>query len=433
MLSALLIALREGVEAALVVGIVLLYLSRTQRRHLARAVWIGVALAVVASGGVAEALDRLQVNQDGFEGVLMIVAAVFVISMIVWMNRVARHLRKQIEQKIEGLAKSDGWGAGLGVGSFVFLMVVREGVELALILRAVEFSTASLEVGMGTALGLGLAVLVGVSFFKGTFRVPLGRFFKATSLILTVVAVQLVITGLHEMSEAMWLPSSREEMAIIGPIVTNQVFFFAVVLGVALVLAVGEWLSIRAAARPVEGNEAERRRGEWERRRERRWLVGMAAVCVIVLVALSAEFVYNRAQAAQPPAPSVAASGELVRVSIAGLGDGPKVHFYSTTIGTTTLRFLVVHMPNGTFQAALDACEICGAAGYIVRGNNLICRNCGSPIYIPSVGTPGGCNPIALPSRVENGALVIDFSHRKTMPAGMRMAGMHMAGMGRKK
>jgi high-affinity iron transporter len=422
MLGSLLIALREGVEAALVVGIVLLYLARTGRRNLSRAVWLGVVLAVVASGGVAEALDRLQVNQDGFEGLMMVLAAVFVVSMIVWMNRTARHLRKDIEQKIEGFTNRKGWAAGLAVGAFVFLMVVREGVELALILRAVEFSTASLEVGIGTALGLALAVLVGVSFFKGTLRVPLGRFFKATSLILTVVAVQLVITGLHEMSEAMWLPSSREEMAIIGPIVTNQVFFFAVVLGVALVLVAREWSSVRGAAAPAAtANEAQRRRMEWERRRQRRWLVGMATVFVTVLVALSADFVYNRAEAAQPPADPVTASGELVRLPIAHLNGDPEVTFYSTTINGTSLRFIVVHKPDGTFQAALDACEICGAAGYVVRGKNLICRNCGSPIYIPSVGTPGGCNPIALPSHVENGTLVIDFTHMKSVH------GMHMA------
>lgn len=423
MLDSLLIALREGVEAALVVGIVLLYLARTGRKSLARAVWAGVALAVLASGAVSVLLDRWKVNQDGFEGLLMVTAAAFVISMIVWMNRVARHLRKEIEQKVESLTGRGGWMAALGIGTFVFLLVVREGVELALILRAVEFSTASLEVGLGTALGLALAVLVGVSFFNGTFRVPLGRFFQVTSLILTVVAIQLLVTGLHEMSEAMWLPSSRVEMAIIGPIVTNEVFFFVVILGVAVVLALREWTSVRAnaaVALAAAGNEAERRRAAWDERRQRRWLLGMATVCVTVIIALSAEFVYNRASAAPPPATAVAADGTQVRLPLTRL-DHPEVHFFSTTVQGASLRFIVVHKPDGTFQAALDACEICGAAGYTVQGQNLICRNCGSPIYIPSVGSKGGCNPIALPSQVENGTLVINFTQAASMPAGMHM------------
>jgi high-affinity iron transporter len=424
MLDSLLIALREGVEAALVVGIVLLYLERTGRKQLARSVWIGVVLAVLASGGVAELLDRWQVNQDGFEGLMMVTAAAFVISMIVWMNRVARHLRKEIEQKIEGFTSREGWGAALGVGTFVFLLVVREGVELALILRAMEFSTAGLEVAIGTALGLALAVVVGVSFFKGTFRVQLGRFFKATSIILTVVAVQLVITGLHEMSEAMWLPSSKEEMAIIGPIVTNEVFFFVVILGVAMVLAVREWSALKAAKAPLAGNEAERRRAEWEQRRQRRRLVGMAAICALVLVALGGEFVYNRAEAAPPPATAVDPAGQQVDLPIARLNGGPEVTFYSTTINGADLRFIVVHRPDGTFQAALDACMICGNAGYTMQGQNLVCRNCGSAIYIPTVGTPGGCNPIALPSHIENGSLVIDFSHMQPMSGAMQMPGM---------
>jgi high-affinity iron transporter len=421
MLDSLLIALREGVEAALVVGIVLLYLERTGRRQMVRSVWIGVVLAVLASGGVSVLLDRWQVNQDGFEGLLMVTAAVFVVSMIVWMNKVARNLRKEIEQKIEGFTSREGWAAELGVGAFVFLLVVREGVELALILRAMEFSTAGLEVAIGTALGLALAVTVGVAFFKGAFRAQLGRFFKATSIILTVVAVQLVITGLHEMSEALWLPSSHEEMAIIGPIVTNEVFFFVVVLGVALVLAAREWSAMRAAKVAPAGNEAERRRAVWEQRRQRRWLLGMAAACAVVLVALGGEFVYNQAEAAPPPAAAVAASGKLVRLPVAGLNGGPQVRFFSTTIDGTQVRFIIVHRADGTFQAALDACVICGNAGYTLQGQNLICRLCNSAIYIPSVGMPGGCNPIALPSHVANGSLVVDFSRMKPMTGGMQM------------
>src|SRR5580658_4600819 len=101
MLSALLLALREGVEAALVVGIVLVYLNRTGRAALMRWVWGGVVAAVVSSLAVAIALDRWKINEDGFEGLMLLVAAVFVVTMIIWMNRVARHLKKEIEQRVE--------------------------------------------------------------------------------------------------------------------------------------------------------------------------------------------------------------------------------------------------------------------------------------------------------------------------------------------
>ena len=201
MLAAFLIALREGVEASLVVGIILVYLSRTGRAHLARFVWFGVAAASALSLAVAIALENWHINQDGFEGLLMLVAAFFVITMIVWMNRVARHLKNEIEKKVEAYAARAGTAAGWGIFLFVFLMVLREGAELALILRAVELSSAGLQTWIGTLVGIAAAVAVGLFFFKGTLRVPLHRFFAVTSAILMLVAFQLAITGLHELSE----------------------------------------------------------------------------------------------------------------------------------------------------------------------------------------------------------------------------------------
>src|SRR5580658_8795978 len=134
MLSAMLIALREGLEAALAVGIVLVYLDRTGRRDLSKFVWGGVGLAVAASFGVAVLLDRWQVSEDGFEGLMMLAAGVLVVSMIVWMNRVARTLKKEIETRVAGLASREGMTAGWGLALCVFLMALREGAELVLIL-----------------------------------------------------------------------------------------------------------------------------------------------------------------------------------------------------------------------------------------------------------------------------------------------------------
>ena len=114
MLSALLVALREGLEAALVVGIVLVYLNRTGRRALARYAWGGVALASAGSVGVAILLQRRRVSEDGFEGLLMLFAAVLVVTMVVWMNRVARKLRKEIERRIEVYAQKSTRAAGFG-------------------------------------------------------------------------------------------------------------------------------------------------------------------------------------------------------------------------------------------------------------------------------------------------------------------------------
>ena len=409
MLSALLVALREGVEAALVVGIVLVYLNRTGRRALTKYVWSGVALAAAASIVAAVLLDRWKVSEDGFEGLLMLLASALVVTMIVWMNRVARTLRKDIESRLETYAQQSTRAAGWGIGAFVFLMVVREGAELVLILRAVELSSAGVEVWIGTLLGIGLAVAVGLFFFQGTLKIPLHRFFAATSVILMVVAFQLALTGLHELSEAMWLPSSKTEMATIGPIVRNEVFFFIVILGAAALVVLREWFGAKAPAPEQAANPAERRKMQWEFRRRRAWSFAAASLCVLIVLALTAEFVYARAVNAPVQAtPLVAQNGE-VRVPLSQLMD-TSLHYYTAEVNQADLRFLVIHKSSGDYATALDACQICGAVGYRQEGQSVICRNCGAAIYIPSIGQSGGCNPIAVKSRVENGEVVVDLS-----------------------
>lgn len=409
MLSALLVALREGVEAALVVGIVLVYLNRTGRRALASYVWSGVLLAAASSFAAAYFLQRWRVSEDGFEGLLMLLAAALVLTMIVWMNRVARSLRKQIERRVETYAQQSTRAAGWGIGTFTFLMVLREGAELVLILRAVELSSAGIQVWIGTALGIVIAIAVGFFFFEGTLKIPLHRFFAATSAILMIVAFQLALTGVHELSEAMWLPSSKSEMALIGPIVRNEVFFFVVILGGAALVVLREWFGAKAPEIDATVSPADRRMREWDFRRQRRWSFAAALLCVLVVLTLAAEFVYARTSAATVPAARLIASNNQVRIPVSELEDS-SLHYYTVEVNATVVRFLVIHKSNGDYGAALDACQICGPAGYRQEGQNIICRNCAAAIYIPSIGESGGCNPIGVKSKLEGGQVIIDLS-----------------------
>ncbi|HSC44649.1 MAG TPA: Fe-S-containing protein [Candidatus Acidoferrum sp.] len=411
MLSAFLIALREGVEAALVVGIILVYLARTERSHLARYVWSGVAVAAALSLAVAIALERWQINEDGFEGLMLLLAAGFVISMIIWMNRVARHLRKDIEEKIENYAVRAGSAAGWGIFLFVFLMVLREGAELALILRAVELSSEGIQTWIGTIVGLGAAIAVGLFFFKGTLKIPLHRFFAATTLILWLVAAQLALTGLHELSEARWLPSSKQEMALIGPIVRNEIFFFVFIFGAAVLLFLREWLTASHAKVAAAANDAEKRLLGAQQRRQRNWMLAAASACLAVILVLTADFIYARANSAPPSARAIVAAGAAgddLRVPLGEVQDG-NLHLYTVNSGGQVYRFLVIKKPNG-WGVALDACRICGAEGYRQDGQNVVCRHCGSAIYIPTIGEAGGCNPVGLPYRMEGGEIVVNVS-----------------------
>jgi FTR1 family protein len=401
LISSLLVSLREGLEAALIIGIVLVYLGRAGRPQLVRFVWAGVGLAVAMSLATAVALERWRVNEEAFEGFLLFLSAFFVVTVIVWMNRTARNLRKKIELRVDSYADRIGWGAGLGLGTFVFLMVLREGAEMALILRAVGVSSEGMSVWIGTMIGLAGAVAVGLLFFQGTLKIPLGRFFAVTSWILVIVAVQLALTGVHELSEAGWLPASQREMAIIGPIVRNDVFFFAAILGVAALLVLREWLALAPAS-------AEATSGE--RRKQSRWLIAAGATFVTVMLILTADFLYARAAAAaSSEVPALVAEGGLVRVPIAGKDDG-NLHHFSTDVDGKLMNFMIIRMDDGHWVAALEACMICGPHGYRQEGSNAVCRNCAAAIPLSTMGQVGGCNPIAVPSHVKHDELVLHLA-----------------------
>jgi uncharacterized membrane protein len=325
------------------------------------------------------------------------------------MNRVARHLKKHIEERVETYAQKSTRSGGWAIGAFVFMMVVREGAELVLVLRAVELSSAGVQVWIGTAIGIAIAVAVGLFFFQGTLRIPLQRFFKATSVILMVVAFQLALTGVHELSEAMWIPSSKLEMSTIGPIVRNEVFFFVLILGAAALVVLREWFSAKQPVTDEAANPAARRMREYEFRRQRRWSFAAAILCVAVVISFAGDYVYGRVAAAPSPARTLTTQDNLVRVPLSELTDS-SLHFYTADVDGSVIRFLVIHKLNGDYAVALDACQICGTAGYRQEGQSVICRNCGAAIYIPSIGQSGGCNPISVKSRVEGGEVIVDLS-----------------------
>ncbi|MGB7929568.1 MAG: FTR1 family protein, partial [Terriglobales bacterium] len=245
MLQAFIITLREGVEAALIVGITLAYLDKIGRNDLRKSVYAALAAAFAGSIGGAVLLSHYKLNEDIFEGWVMLVAAVFVVTMIVFMMKTGRKLKGEIEGKVGLFARGDAW---IGLFLFVFLMVLREGAETVLILSAVTLNSSELTSFIGTVMGIAVAILFGVMFVKGSVKINLQKFFKVTTAILFLVAGQLVISGLHELSENGVLPSSRQEMAIIGPIVRNDFFFFITILALAALMVLFEMKS----RQPVE-------------------------------------------------------------------------------------------------------------------------------------------------------------------------------------
>jgi high-affinity iron transporter len=411
MFQSLVITLREGVEAALIVGITLGYLRKTGLEAWHRIVYWALAAAVAASLLAAFTLKRLEVNQDVFEGWLMLAGAVFVATMVIWMWRTGKRLKREIETRLSRLSTQPPRGAAAGLFLFVFLMVFREGVETVVFLAAVSLRTSELWDFMGGLIGLALAIGLGIAFFKGSLKVNLRKFFAVTTLVLLVVAAQLGIAGIHELSEAQLLPSSPREMALVGPIVNNDAFFFVLVVALALFLVVAQRIRAEgeAASALADLPGPERRKALGELRRERFWKIAASAVGVLIIVFISAEFVYSRAaQAISPPDPISLVDSE-VRIPVSRLADG-NLHRYEVQTGETSVRFIALVDSSGRVRAGLDACLICGTQGYYQDGKNVICRNCAAAIYVPTIGMAGGCNPIHVDFRVENGTLVIPRS-----------------------
>lgn len=221
MLPSYLLSLREGLEAALVIGIVLGALRKIRRTDLAPALWFGVLGAVGVSIVSAILLTMLGLSLEGsaeqiYEGATMLLAAGILTWMIFWMSGQARHLKGELEDGVNKAAASTGKKA---IFWLAFVAVVREGVELALFITAAFFVGNNENVGLntiqtlaGVVLGLGTSVLLGWSLFATTVRLDLRRFFQVTGLLLILFAAGLVAHGVHEFNEINWIPSIIEHI-----------------------------------------------------------------------------------------------------------------------------------------------------------------------------------------------------------------------------
>ena len=416
MLQAFIITLREGVEAALIVGITLAYLAKIGRNDLRKAVYAALGAAFLGSIGVAVLISRLNWNEDVFEGWIMLAAAFFVITMVIFMMKTGRKLKGQIEGKVGLLAglgaEKDAW---VGLFFFVFLMVLREGAETVLILSAVSLNSTELMSFLGTLLGVIAAIAFGVMFVKGSVRINLQKFFRVTTAILFLVALQLVVAGLHELSESGVIASSKREMAIIGPIVRNDLFFFVTIFALAALMVLFD--AKRREPLVEAASAAQRRMAAWSARRERLWMASVYIFSFLFIAMLTAEFVYAKSQSALSPSTEITFVNGQVKIPLAQVADGD-LHRYQAQENGTAIRFWLYQKPDGKVATVFDACEICGAVGFYKSANGVVCKNCAAPINPQSVGAKGGCNPVPLKASQTADSVIIQEAD---IAAGSRM------------
>ena len=395
MFESLIITLREGIEAALIVGIVIAYLQKINRGALGKYVVAGVAVAVVLSALLAVLFQRITINQEAYEGAIMLVAAIFVGSFLIWMHHHAQQLKKGLQTKVDALlANRSSRTAGLGLFVFAVIMVLREGVETVLFLSAISLTTTALWSFIGGLLGLVIATVFAVFFIKGSVRVDLSRFFRVTNIVLFIFIVQLLINAYHEFSEAGVLPTSTQMMAAVGPIVRNNALFVIALLGLPLIIFLtpaGKPPALAAIANP-----AERRKLLASAQRQLRWQ-RVAGICGMLIISfLCLDFVYARGPQALSPAEPVSGQNDEVALPVSRFADGTLQRF-SFMDGNQTLRFFVVKLAADRLGVAFDACENCGDQGYYQEGAAIYCSNCVAEINPATIGIGGGCNPIPLP------------------------------------
>ena len=208
MLSTFIIALREGLEAALIVGILVAYLVKSGRKAFLAPLWAGVLLAVLASlaSGAFLTFTSTELSSRGeefFAGTTSLLAVCLVTWMVFWMKRTARHLKGQLE----GQMSTAILGGPLALAGAAFFAVVREGLETSLFIYA-NFKTVSStpSATVGLLLGLGVAIGLGYLIYRSSIKINLGKFFTYTGTALIVVAAGVLSYGIHEYQELGWLP-----------------------------------------------------------------------------------------------------------------------------------------------------------------------------------------------------------------------------------
>lgn len=224
MATSFLLSLREGMEAALIIGIVLSVLRKMGLQNFNSTVWVGALSASMVSILAALGMNWIGAEFEGqgeqlFEGFTMLLAAGVLTWMVFWMRKQSRTMKQEIELGVRQATQSKGQRA---LFFLAFLAVVREGIELALFLLAARLASNPLQEFLGASLGIGTAVLLGWIIFATTRRLSLSKFFQSTNILLALFAAGLVGLGIHEFNELGWIPAIVDHVWNLNGLVPDE-------------------------------------------------------------------------------------------------------------------------------------------------------------------------------------------------------------------
>jgi high-affinity iron transporter len=224
MIPSYLIGLREGLEAALIVGLTLSVLTKMKKPEYRPAVWWGVAAAIIISIAIAVMIQLVGASLEGraeeiFEGAMMIFAAGVLTWMIFWMQRMSRRIQQGLESDVRAAATQ---GQNMGLFGIAFFAVLREGIETALFLTAAAMNASTQETMIGGLAGIFTAAILGWGLFASTIRLDVRRFFLLSSALMILFAAGLFAHGIHEFNEAGLIPSVIDPLWDINPILDEK-------------------------------------------------------------------------------------------------------------------------------------------------------------------------------------------------------------------
>ncbi len=409
MIESYLITFREGVEIALIIGILIVYLKRIQRSHLVVTVFSALAAAAVLSVVTAIILEMLAMDFELLEGYLMFVAAVFVTTMILWMWRTSKHMKKEIEHKIDTLVTESKTSLAMYIGVFLFtfVMVAREGVETVIFLRAISSGQGVVGVLVGVTAGILAAVAFGVFFVKGSVRVDIGKFLKVTAIVLLIFVAQLLINGVHEFYELGIFPPNPRAMAFVGPIVRNNLLFVLAIFSIPAIMFIIPPSKRSQTVVTVP---------------QRRWQLATGIATLLVVFFFGFEYVFaNRSSVRITMPVEVSPSDGVIQIPATDVLDGDLHRYVWIDQDSIRIRFFVLKTETNSFRTAFDACRACYNYGfYYLKDGELICSVCEAPTELTNlaVATEGeddqsgsmeglGCAPLYLPSSVRQGSVVV--------------------------
>ena len=374
--------------------------------------------AVCASALAAFIFPALSLREEITEFVetyIMLLGSFLVGGMVIWMSREASAIR-QVDKRIDIVVnRKPGVMECLGLFSVVFMLVFRESAETILLISALSSRIGSnlFEVTSTGLVGVGIAALLGLFILKGLVRINPRVFFSGARIVFLTLMGWLAVNVVYNFAQFGVISLTTQQLSFMMLLAREDISILIMCsfIGVPAIMVILTPLLKSSAAKEVVNESSAQRRLRLAAERRMLILRGCIGILMLIILGIVDEAFWTTATstAVYDPSPLTVAPEEgKVKILLSDLSDG-LLHKYSVAARGVFVRFFMIQH-SGIVRVALDACQICPPVGYYMQGENIVCKNCGAPINIDTIGMAGGCNPRPLRFNSDGSHLLIDFA-----------------------